>query len=249
MAPSGVPPSETVQTASPDPPLRPCPGMRRQGFTALGSMLTVSPPAARRVSSRTTVRPQLAPALDLDEAARLRLAVVRLAWQIRRNAHAGVTPSQLSALVTLERHGPLQPAQLADHEHIGCSTAILEPSPADANASRPTPRPPTGCDPVPLTARAGRLGVDATGPGAGPARSAGATPGPVAPGQPSVTRTGWPGDSGRAGPARRRPHPSRWQRSTGRRPRVRRAGSRSGPGPVSRSSARWQRSCRRSPTG
>lgn len=59
---------------------------------------------------------------DLRAVARLRLAVVRLARQIRQNAHSGVTPSQLSALSTLDRHGPMRLADLADHEGIARST-------------------------------------------------------------------------------------------------------------------------------
>lgn len=58
----------------------------------------------------------------VDAAARLRLAVVRLSRQIRQNAQAGVTPSQLSALSTLDRHGPMRLADLADHEGIARST-------------------------------------------------------------------------------------------------------------------------------
>ena len=57
-----------------------------------------------------------------EAAARLRLAVVRLARQIRQNARSGVTPSQLSALSTLDRHGPMRLADLADHEGIARST-------------------------------------------------------------------------------------------------------------------------------
>lgn len=58
----------------------------------------------------------------LAETARLRLAVVRLARQIRQNARAGVTPSQLSALASLDRQGPLTPARLAEHEGVSRST-------------------------------------------------------------------------------------------------------------------------------
>jgi DNA-binding MarR family transcriptional regulator len=57
-----------------------------------------------------------------EAAGRLRLAVVRLARQIRQNARSGVTPSQLSALSTLDRHGPMRLADLADHEGIARST-------------------------------------------------------------------------------------------------------------------------------
>jgi DNA-binding MarR family transcriptional regulator len=57
-----------------------------------------------------------------EAAGRLRLAVVRLARQIRQHARSGVTPSQLSALATLDRHGPMRLADLADHEGIARST-------------------------------------------------------------------------------------------------------------------------------
>lgn len=60
--------------------------------------------------------------IDIRAVARLRLAVVRLARQIRQNARSGVTPSQLSALSTLDRHGPMRLAELADHEGIARST-------------------------------------------------------------------------------------------------------------------------------
>jgi DNA-binding MarR family transcriptional regulator len=59
---------------------------------------------------------------DAEAVARLRLAVVRLARQIRQNARPGVTPSQLSALSTLDRHGSMRLADLADHEGIARST-------------------------------------------------------------------------------------------------------------------------------
>lgn len=60
--------------------------------------------------------------MDIQAVARLRLAVVRLARQIRQNARSGVTPSQLSALSTLDRHGAMRLADLADHEGIARST-------------------------------------------------------------------------------------------------------------------------------
>ena len=72
----------------------------------------------------TTSSPTSAPSspANVRDVARLRLAVVRLQRQIRQHAQTGVTPSQLSALSTLDRHGPLQPAQLAEHEQISRST-------------------------------------------------------------------------------------------------------------------------------
>ena len=51
----------------------------------------------------TTVAP------DLELAARLRLAVTRLARRLRQESGEGLTPSQNSALASIERHGGLTP--------------------------------------------------------------------------------------------------------------------------------------------
>lgn len=56
------------------------------------------------------------------DAGRLRLALVRLSRRLRHQADAGITPSQLSALATLDRVGPLPLRDLAAHERIGSST-------------------------------------------------------------------------------------------------------------------------------
>jgi DNA-binding MarR family transcriptional regulator len=53
---------------------------------------------------------------------RLRLSVLRLARRIRQRADIGVTPSRLSALATIDRHGAMHPSALAQHERIGKST-------------------------------------------------------------------------------------------------------------------------------
>src|SRR2546429_8406607 len=51
-------------------------------------------------------------------AARLRLSATRLARQLRQQSDAGLSPSQLSALATIEHHGPMTLGALADHERV-----------------------------------------------------------------------------------------------------------------------------------
>jgi DNA-binding MarR family transcriptional regulator len=62
------------------------------------------------------------PAADQDEAVQLahglRLAVMRLARRLRQLADAGITPSMLSALSSVERLGPLTLGELASAEKV-----------------------------------------------------------------------------------------------------------------------------------
>ncbi|WP_421120475.1 MarR family winged helix-turn-helix transcriptional regulator [Aquihabitans daechungensis] len=58
-----------------------------------------------------------------DLAASLRLSVTRLARLLRQQADAGLTPTQLAALATIDRSGPLPVGALADEEQIGAPTA------------------------------------------------------------------------------------------------------------------------------
>ncbi len=51
-------------------------------------------------------------------AAHLRVSVTRLARLLRRQGDAGLSPSQISALTSIERHGPMTLGQLADHERV-----------------------------------------------------------------------------------------------------------------------------------
>lgn len=87
-------------------------------------------------------------ATTLSDTARLRLALLRLGRRLRQRGDPGVTPSQLSALATVRRRGPLRLGALAHAERIGRSTltrivAALddagllrrEPDPADARCA------------------------------------------------------------------------------------------------------------------
>ena len=58
-------------------------------------------------------------ATDTALASTLRLAVMRLARRMRaERADTSLTLSQLAALATLDRHGPLTPGELAAHEKV-----------------------------------------------------------------------------------------------------------------------------------
>jgi len=68
---------------------------------------------------RPGVEPAAADTLDVGPmAAHLRISVTRLARLLRRQSDAGLTPSQLSALTSVERHGPLTLGDLAEHERV-----------------------------------------------------------------------------------------------------------------------------------
>lgn len=59
---------------------------------------------------RTTSRSEL--------AVRLRLAITRTSRRLRQEAGTALSPSQSSALASIDRHGPLTPSELADRERI-----------------------------------------------------------------------------------------------------------------------------------
>jgi DNA-binding MarR family transcriptional regulator len=73
---------------------------------------------ARRASA-TRTRTDAGPEL----AARLRLAIARTARRLRQEAGGELSPSLASALATVERHGPLTPSELAEHERVRRPTA------------------------------------------------------------------------------------------------------------------------------
>src|SRR5690242_12363879 len=58
-------------------------------------------------------------AADLELAHGVRMAVTRLARRLRnQRSDMSLTPSQLSALAALDKHGPLTPGALAEHEQV-----------------------------------------------------------------------------------------------------------------------------------
>jgi DNA-binding MarR family transcriptional regulator len=73
---------------------------------------------------RTTLKPPTTPSEIREELApRLRWTITRLARRLRQEAGTDLGPSQVAALATIERHGPLSPSELADAERIKRPTA------------------------------------------------------------------------------------------------------------------------------
>src|SRR4051812_16858188 len=68
-----------------------------------------------QTTSATEIKEELAP--------RLRWAITRMARRLRQEAGVDLGPSQVAALATIERHGPLSPSELAERERIKRPTA------------------------------------------------------------------------------------------------------------------------------
>lgn len=60
---------------------------------------------------------------DAELAMKLQVVVARLMRTIRQHGAAGLTPSQMSALAAVRRHGPLRLSQLATLESVGAPAA------------------------------------------------------------------------------------------------------------------------------
>ena len=74
-------------------------------------------PSPTPVDTLDTVEP--GSSLDVAAlAARLRVSSTRLARLLRRQGDTGLSPSQLSALTSVEAHGPMTLGALADHERV-----------------------------------------------------------------------------------------------------------------------------------
>jgi DNA-binding MarR family transcriptional regulator len=63
--------------------------------------------------------PVVTPITDLAAlASRLRLSVFRASRTLRRESQADISPTLLAALATIDRHGPITPGDLANHEQV-----------------------------------------------------------------------------------------------------------------------------------
>ncbi len=58
------------------------------------------------------------PSDESESAARLRLAITRVARRLRQEANADLSPSLTSALASIEGHGPVTPSELANCERV-----------------------------------------------------------------------------------------------------------------------------------
>ncbi|MCD0447682.1 MarR family transcriptional regulator [Actinocorallia sp. API 0066] len=69
---------------------------------------------------KTTPEPvaRAEPSVVSELAAELRISVARLSRRLRRQARSGLSVTQLSALVTLDKHTEMTPRELAGHEHV-----------------------------------------------------------------------------------------------------------------------------------
>jgi len=120
----------------------------------------------RSPATNATTATRTGPDPSADEvamAARLRLSATRLARRLRQQSHSGLTPTQLSALAAVDRHGPLTLGDLAQHERVAppTITKVVAKLEADGLLTRqadPDDRRAT----LVATTRSGRKLLDAT---------------------------------------------------------------------------------------
>jgi len=94
-----------------------------------------------------------------DVAGHLRLVVARTARRLRQETSADLSPSMISALASVDRHGPLTPSELATHERVQRPTvtrvlARLEEAGLVERAADPQDR---RCSLVSISAEGGEL--------------------------------------------------------------------------------------------
>jgi DNA-binding MarR family transcriptional regulator len=91
-----------------------------QGYVRVHSArFAYSGQMAQEIVVTATEQSPAAPSID---ATRLRVAIARLSRRLRHHQLAGLTPTQLSALATVERHGPMRLGDVAAAEGIAPST-------------------------------------------------------------------------------------------------------------------------------
>jgi DNA-binding MarR family transcriptional regulator len=88
-------------------------------ITAAGAPAAASAEPEMSSAAGPTGGPSAGPDID---AARLRVAVLRLSRRLRKHELAGLTPSQLSTLATVGQAGPVRLGDLAAVERIAPST-------------------------------------------------------------------------------------------------------------------------------
>lgn len=94
-------------------------GGRADGLTGGGVTAGGDPAGGGTHGPRTITAVADAPTVDVT---RLRVAIARLSRLLRKHELAGLTPTQLAALATVERAGPLRLGDLAAAERIAPST-------------------------------------------------------------------------------------------------------------------------------
>ena len=143
--PAAGPPEVPAWGRTVTPPLGTVNGSARRA-RGPGATYASRMPQGSVTGSRQSGAGATAAAIDV---ARLRMTIARLSRWLRRHELAGLTPTQLSALATVDRIGPLRLGDLAAAEGIAPSTltrlvTVLEergyvercPVPGDARASR-----------------------------------------------------------------------------------------------------------------